>query len=294
VNLDDLERSARAASVPLTEQLLSVPQDAVLKIDTPNALGCMDTRSIPVGRLCHEAAAALRASLGDSQQLAEKAAPNRPKKQIDARWRRLDELHEMARQFTCHPLSRGISDCENAGDLMNDAATEIERLCRVRNCLAGSAKTRAARLHQLERQRDFLLGELRRIDNDPGNSGHLASEAIAAICAEEGSMRNSCEESAQSLRDIECTCSAADMPFGRCCKAAPMSPATKEKAALLALGLLWMTERQSDKVQLAYTTLRDALGGKEALRQGIQAAINAGLEADHPADADYWAGKKEE
>ena len=64
-------------------------------------------------------------------------------------------------------------------------------------------------------------------------------------------------------------------------------------AALLALGLLWMTERQSDKVHRAYTTLRDALGGKEALREGIQAAMDAGHEADHPHGADWWAGKKE-
>lgn len=49
----------KCAAVPLAEQLRSVPQDAVLRIDTPNALGCMDTRSIPVGRLCHEAADAL-------------------------------------------------------------------------------------------------------------------------------------------------------------------------------------------------------------------------------------------
>lgn len=124
------------------------------------------------------------------------------------RWSRLEELREMARQFVCHPVSRGISDCEEAGELMTEAAAEIERLCRVRNCLAGSARDRVARLQQLEAQRDYLLGELCRIDNDPGNSGHYASEAIAAICAEEGA------------RDLskECTCSAADMPFGRCCK----------------------------------------------------------------------------
>ena len=47
------------AAVPLADQLRSVPRDAVLRIDTPNALGCMDTRSIPVGRICHEAADAL-------------------------------------------------------------------------------------------------------------------------------------------------------------------------------------------------------------------------------------------
>lgn len=46
-----------ASAVPLSEQLRSVPVDAKLRIDTPNALGCMDTRSIPVGVFCHDAAA---------------------------------------------------------------------------------------------------------------------------------------------------------------------------------------------------------------------------------------------
>lgn len=67
-----------------------------------------------------------------------------------------------------------------------------------------------------------------------------------------------------------------------------------ESAALLALGLLWMTERDNDKVQAAFKTLRDALGGKNALRKGIDAAIDAGYEADHPPGADWWAGKKDE
>lgn len=67
-----------------------------------------------------------------------------------------------------------------------------------------------------------------------------------------------------------------------------------ESAALLALGLLWMTERDNDKVQAAFKTLRDALGSKNALRQGIEAAIDAGYEADHPPGADWWAGKKDE
>lgn len=187
------------------------------------------------------------------------------------RWPKLDALREMARQFVCHPVSRSIGDCEEAGEMMTAAAVEIERLCRVRNCLAGSSRTRNARLQQLERQRNYLLAEMRRIDGDTGNAGHYASEAISAICAEEGAdgaVRDFCEESAQSLRDLR-------------------------SAALLALGLLWMTERQSDKVHRAYTTLRDALGGKEALREGIQAAMDAGHEADHPHGADWWAGKKE-
>ena len=49
----------KPVAVPMVEQLRSVPLDAVLRIDTPNALGCMVTRSIPVGRICHEAADAL-------------------------------------------------------------------------------------------------------------------------------------------------------------------------------------------------------------------------------------------
>lgn len=205
-------------------------------------------------------------------ELREPPVPTVVQADDSTRWPKLDALREMARQFVCHPVSRGISDCEEAGEMMAAAAAEIERLCRVRNCLAGSARTRTARLQQLERQRDYLLAEMRRIDKDPGNSGHYASEAISAICAEEGAtaaVRDFGEESAQSLRDLR-------------------------TAALLALGLLWMTERQSGKVHRAYTTLRDALGGKEALREGIQAAMDAGHEADHPHGADWWAGKKDE
>lgn len=52
----------RPVQASLFEQLRSVPPDAVLHIDTPNAIGCMDTRHIPVGRLCHEAADALGVS----------------------------------------------------------------------------------------------------------------------------------------------------------------------------------------------------------------------------------------
>lgn len=64
-----------------------------------------------------------------------------------------------------------------------------------------------------------------------------------------------------------------------------------EDAALLALGILWMTERHSDKVQAAYVALRNALGGKPALKRGIEMAIDTGYDADHPAGADWWAGK---
>ena len=67
-----------------------------------------------------------------------------------------------------------------------------------------------------------------------------------------------------------------------------------ESAALQALGILWMSERTSAKTQDAFRVLRNALGGKDALRKGIEAAIEAGYEADHPPGADWWAGKKDE
>ena len=57
--------------------------------------------------------------------------------------------------------------------------------------------------------------------------------------------------------------------------------------------MLWMTERHSPNAQAAFQTLRNALGGQDALRRGIEAAIDAGFEADHPPGADWWAGKKE-
>ena len=43
----------------------------------------------------------------------------------------------------------------------------------------------ASNLNRMIEQRDFLLREMRRIDEDPGNSGHIASEAISAVCADE-------------------------------------------------------------------------------------------------------------
>lgn len=65
-----------------------------------------------------------------------------------------------------------------------------------------------------------------------------------------------------------------------------------EAAATLALGLLWMTDRHDAKTHAAYTTLRDALGGRVGLSKAIKAAQDAEYEADHPSGADWWAGKK--
>lgn len=36
----------------------------------------------------------------------------------------------------------------------------------------------------LTEHRDFLLREMTKIDRDPGNSGHYASEAVSAVCAD--------------------------------------------------------------------------------------------------------------
>lgn len=68
-----------------------------------------------------------------------------------------------------------------------------------------------------------------------------------------------------------------------------------ESAARLACGLLWMVDDRSDKEHAAFVALRDALGGpgSAGLKSAIECAIAAGHEADHPAGADWWAGKKE-
>lgn len=66
------------------------------------------------------------------------------------------------------------------------------------------------------------------------------------------------------------------------------------EAAELACGLLWMVEDRNGKVRAAFHALRDALGGSGSKELGaaIKRAIDAGHEADHPPEADWWAGKK--
>ena len=48
-------------------------------------------------------------------------------------------------------------------------------------------------------------------------------------------------------------------------------------------------------MRAAFHALRDALGGSgsKGLGKAIKSAIDAGHEAEHPAEADWWAGKKE-
>mgnify|MGYP003344411561 CR=1 FL=1 len=60
--LKTLEMALEAYEVPLVEQLERVPKDARLVIDDADGMG---TRFIPVGRMCHEAATALRQTQGE-------------------------------------------------------------------------------------------------------------------------------------------------------------------------------------------------------------------------------------
>ena len=63
--LKTLEMALEAYEVPLVEQLERVPKDARLVIDDADGMG---TRFIPVGRMCHEAATALRTQIALEKQ----------------------------------------------------------------------------------------------------------------------------------------------------------------------------------------------------------------------------------
>ena len=67
------------------------------------------------------------------------------------RWELLPRLRRLATDFQCHPLSRGITECEQAGEAMADAAAEIERLCRTRDCVVNGAGRLRRRVAELER-----------------------------------------------------------------------------------------------------------------------------------------------
>lgn len=64
------------------------------------------------------------------------------------------------------------------------------------------------------------------------------------------------------------------------------------QAAELAYGALWMVMHLGEKQKIAKDTLTQALD-QQGRARGIQAAVNAGLQADHPSSADHWAGKNE-
>jgi len=61
----NIESMKQAYQVPLVEQLESVPADARLVIDDADGMG---TRFIPVGRICREAAAALRTAIEQAEK----------------------------------------------------------------------------------------------------------------------------------------------------------------------------------------------------------------------------------
>ena len=60
MNEEIIKMALEACEVPLVEQLERVPKDARLVIDDADGMG---TRFIPVGRMCHEAATALRTQI---------------------------------------------------------------------------------------------------------------------------------------------------------------------------------------------------------------------------------------
>lgn len=83
------------------------------------------------------------------------------------------------------------------------------------------------------------------------------------------------------------------------CHACALVERNKLMAAIeLAFGLLWMVETDNGKAHKAREVLKDTFRARwgdphEAIRRGINAAIVAGFEADHPPGADWWCGKLE-
>lgn len=102
---------------------------------------------------------------------------------ITPRHELLPRLRRLARDFQSHPLSRGISECEEAGLAMAEAVQQIEMLCRTRDTVVNHSGRMRKEIAQLTEHRDFLLREMTKIDKDPSNACHYASEAISEICA---------------------------------------------------------------------------------------------------------------
>ena len=137
---------------------------------------CEEATSLPF----LEAVTALRAEV---ERLAAQAAPT----EIHAdtpRHELLPRLRRLASDFQSHPLSRSISECEEAGIAMAEAAKQIEMLCRTRNTVVNHSGRMRKEIAALTEHRDFLLREIAKIDGDPGNACHYAIEAISAVCAD--------------------------------------------------------------------------------------------------------------
>ena len=138
-----------------------------------NALGCSATDT-------RELKGVLRAEV---ERLAAQSAPT----EIHAdtpRHELLPRLRRLASDFQSHPLSRSISECEEAGIAMAEAAKQIEMLCRTRNTVVNHSGRMRKEIAALTEHRDFLLREIAKIDGDPGNACHYAIEAISAVCAD--------------------------------------------------------------------------------------------------------------
>ncbi len=97
--MTDQKLMQQAYAVPLHEQLASVPENARLEIDDPDGMG---TRFFAVGRMCHEAASALRAAIEQAQPDASalhkmiQAMTKEHWRSIDQQWKDDPEL--------CHAL----------------------------------------------------------------------------------------------------------------------------------------------------------------------------------------------
>lgn len=83
---------------------------------------------------------------------------SKPEKQ--ARSVRTQDMKILATDFMSHPLSRGISDCEKAGEMLHDAAVEIERLREQVSSLESSPMSEEA-LDILRSENDILKQHLR-------------------------------------------------------------------------------------------------------------------------------------
>lgn len=67
-----------------------------------------------------------------------------------------------------------------------------------------------------------------------------------------------------------------------------------QMAMELAFGCLWMIDPERSARAYAARQALVRFLDQAAKKRGIQAAIAAGFEADHPHGCDWWAGKKEE
>lgn len=96
-----------------------------------------------------------------------------------------DEITAMASDFMCHPLSRSIADCEKAGEMMLDAAAEIDRLNdRVKELIVENSRLQNA----LTDAKDALVGK----SIDDAYAGRLALMLECAILDPNGFFTEAC------------------------------------------------------------------------------------------------------